>query len=251
MPKRGILFAIFVLLAGIGTVAAEETPRLTIERLGDLQTGTYTTTTGLSFSLDHYNDKYLMRFSGEPEIYVLYVDHGSLGGSVLKFDSGGVALQVSGWGAVTIYTDSNPNGLPAERTANSTPPTLASLSLAQMQAAATDEAEHLAYQRGLHIAFTADWGAIAADAALRALTFDAMQNAARGIDRFAASNAARGALRAKIDTVHLTTGGRATISLIGKTLQVTFVPAQGFAGRASSHGIARALGILFAIPTPN
>jgi hypothetical protein len=31
---------------------------------------------------------------------------------------------------------------------------------------------------------------------------------------------------------------------------VTFVPSKGFAGRASSRGIARALGQLFAIPTP-
>lgn len=249
MPKRGILFAVFAMLAGIGAVGAQDEPRLSIERLGDIQTGLYSTSTGVSFALDRFADKYLMHFDGEPEIFVLYVDHGSLGGRVLRYDSGGTALQVSGWGAVTIYTDAQPGGLPAERTANSSAPVLTPLSLSEMQAAAGDEGEHLAYSRGLHIVFNADWGALANDAGLRALTFDAMQNVARGIERFTANPAARMALFPKIDSVHLVTGGRPTIALNGKTLLVTFVASQGFAGRASSHGIARALGQLFAVPT--
>ncbi len=43
-------------------------------------------------------------------------------------------------------------------------------------------------------------------------------------------------------------GGKPTITLRGKTLSVTFVPVHGFEGRASSHGIARALGRLFDLP---
>ena len=43
-------------------------------------------------------------------------------------------------------------------------------------------------------------------------------------------------------------GKAPTIALHGKTLIVTFVPSHGFAGRASSHGIARALGQLFSLP---
>jgi hypothetical protein len=249
MPRRGILFAFIAMLACIGAGQAQDGMRLSLERLGDIQTGAYSISNGTTFSLDRYNDKYLMRFAGEPEIYVLYVDHGSLGGRVLKYDSGGTAMQISGWGAVTIYTDAQPGGLPAERTTNSTAPALPPLSLAQMQAAAGDESQHLAYARTLRIAFDADWPALTADAALRALAFDAMQNAARGIERFASNAAARAAVAAKMDSVYLTSGGRPTIALHGKTLMVTFVPAQGFAGRASSHGIARALGQLFGVPT--
>ena len=248
MPRSGIVIALVAMLACIGAVRAQDGVRLSIDRLGDIQTGLYTVSNGAVFSLDRYDDKYLMHLSGEPEIYVLYVDHGSLGGRVLKYDSGGTAMQISGWGAVTIYTDAQPSGLPAERTSDSSPPALLKLTLAEMQAAAADESEHLAYGRGLHVAFDADWGALAADAPLRALAFDAMQNAARGIDRFTSDAAARGALVGKIDSVYLTTGGRPTIALHGKTLTVTFVPSHGFAGRASSHGIARALGQLFSLP---
>lgn len=250
MPKRGILFAAIAMLASFGVGYAQEGlgARMSIERLGDIQTGAYSASNGIAFSLAGYAQKYLLRFSGEPETYVLYVDHGSLGGRVLKYDSGSTALAVSGWGAVTIYTDAAPGGLPAERTGSSQFPEPVPLSLVAMQKAAQDEGEHLSYTRGLHIAFLADWPALATDAGLRAVTFDAMQNAARGIDRFTANAAARLALLAKMDSVRMIAGGRPTIALHGRTLLVTFSPTQGFAGRASSHGIARALGQLFAMP---
>ncbi len=251
MPKRGIPIAFVALLAFGGAVHGQSGlgERLSLDRLGDIQTGIYTISTGTTFTLDHDADKYLMRFVNEPEVYVLYVDHASLGGRVLKYDSGATALAVSGWGAVTIYTDAQPGGLPADRSGASTPPSLAPVSLSDMQKAAADEATHLVYTRGLRILFNADWTALAGDAVLRALTFDAMQNAARGIDRFTANPAARAAVAAKMDMVQMVSGGRPTIALHGRTLLVTFTPSRGFVGRASSHGIARALGQLFSIPT--
>jgi len=251
MPRRGILFAFAAMLATIGMVRGQEGlgDRMSIDRLGDLQTGTYTASNGISFALNQYAAKYLLRFAGDPETFVLYVDHASLGGRVLKYDSGETALAVSGWGAVTIYTDAQPGGLPADRTGGSTSPSLSPLSLADMQKAAADESTHLAYTHSLRIAFVADWAALAADAGLRALTFDAMQNTARGLDRFAATAAARAILGAKMDTVHMVSGGSPTIALRGRTLLVTFAPVRGFEGRASSHGIARALGRLFDLPT--
>lgn len=252
MPRRGIGIALAAILASIGAVYGQTGlgDRMSIDRLGDLQDGTYTASNGTSFTLTPDAAKYLLRFSGDPEVFVLYVDHASLGGRVLKFDSGETALAVSGWGAVTIYTDQAPGGLPAERTGGSNgTPSLPVLSLAEMQKAAQDESAHLAYARGLHIAFVADWSALANDTPLRVLTFDAMQNAARGLDRFAASAAARAVLAAKMDTVHMVIGGRPTITLRGKTLLVNFAPSRGYEGRASSHAIARALGEMFAIPT--
>ncbi len=252
MPRRGRLFAALLMLtglAGFGASYAQEGARLSIGRLGDLQTGSYSTSTGVSFALDRYGDKYLMRVNGDPEVYVLYVDRGVMGGQLLKYDSGAMALQIASWGALTLYVDAAPSGLPAERTGDSNPPALAQVSLAEMQKAAADERDHLSYARGLSIAFDADWGALGGDANLRALAFDAMQNVGRGIDRFTANTTARMTVAARIGAVHLATGGRPTIALVGRTLMVTFVPSKGYAGRASSHGIARALGTLFAIPT--
>ncbi|MEI9991062.1 MAG: DUF4908 domain-containing protein [Rhizomicrobium sp.] len=251
MPRRGILFAAIAMLASFGMVRGQEGlgARMSIDRLGDIQTGVYTTSSGTKFTLSAYAENYLLRFDGNPEIFVLYANHASLGGGVLKYDSGETALAVSGWGALTVYTDAQPGGLPAERTGSSAVPSLPPLSLAEMQKAAADEATHLAYARGLRIAFVADWAALADDSGLRALTFDAMQNAARGLDRFAENPAARALLGTRMDTVHMLTGGKPTIGLHGRTLMVTFVPAHGLVGRASSHGIARALGRLFDLPT--
>jgi hypothetical protein len=248
---RGILIAFAALLASLGMVRGQEGlgDRMSIDRLGDIQTGTYTASNGANFTLTGYAAKYLLRFADDPETFVLYVDHASLGGRVLKFDSGETALAVSGWGAVTIYTDAQPGGLPAERTGGAGSPGPQQLSLGDMQKAAEDESAHLAYAHGLHILFVADWAALAGDGALRALTFDAMQNVARGLDRFAANATGRAMLAARMDSVRMIAGGSPTINLRGRTLFVTFAPVRGFEGRASSHGIARALGQMFDLPT--
>jgi Domain of unknown function (DUF4908) len=248
MPRRGLVIAAIVLLLSAIAGRGQDSP---LGRLGggDIQTGAYTASNGPSFTLSKYDDKYLARFGGDPEIYVLYPDHGSLGGLVLKYDSGAIAMAVSGWGAVTIYTDAQPNGLPAERTGDADAPTLPFVSLTAMQEAATDEGTHLTYTRGLNISFDADWNALINDVVLRKQTFDVMENAARGIDRFAAIPAGRAALSQRLDAVHIVIGGRPQIALHNRTLLVTFSPSRGFAGRASSHGIARALGQMFGVPT--
>src|SRR6185437_10058162 len=138
MPRRGILFAALAMLAMAGAVRGQSglDDRMSIDRLGDIQPGTFTASNGATFTLTQDAAKYLLHFSGDPEVFVLYVDHASLGGRVLKYDSGETALAVSGWGAVTIYTDAQPGGLPAERTGSGAAPSLLVLSLADMQKAA-------------------------------------------------------------------------------------------------------------------
>lgn len=253
MPRSVTLFAFIAILTISGVAAAQDDigARMSQESIGDIHTGTYSVGEEVKFSLNRYLDRYLLRFAGDPEIYVLYADHGSLGGRVLRYDSGATALQVSGWGAITLYTDAEPSGLPAERTGASSLPTVAQVSLHDMQTAADDEAKHLAYTRRVHISFSADWPALAGDPEMRAFAFDAMQNAGRGIDRFAATRAGRTALNAKVDAVQIVAGGRPLLELRGRTLDITFDPAQGFSGRASSRGIARALGLLFSVPMVN
>ncbi len=76
-----------------------------------IEPGAYTAG-DVQFTLDRYEDKYLLRVAGDPEVYVLYVDSGSLGGRVLKFDSGAIAIRVAGWGGMTIYTDAKPTACP-------------------------------------------------------------------------------------------------------------------------------------------
>jgi hypothetical protein len=224
--------------------------RLSQERMGDIEPGTYAAGR-TTFLLDGYGDKYLLRVAGDPEVYVLYSDHAPLGGRALKYDSGTMAIRVSGWGSLTLYTDADPGGLPAERTGDSLPPSLSPISLSDMQNAAEDEAEHLAYSRQLHLGFTADWAALAGDSRLRALCFDALENTVRGIERFIALGKARAPFAKKIDGVRIALGNKPVIFMSGKTLNVTFNAQHGYAGRASSRGIARGLGQLLSVPVTN
>ena len=224
--------------------------RLQQQHFGDIAPGTYQAGDNLRFTLDRYQNEFLMRVVGQPEVFVLYAGFGTLGGRVLRYDSGGVAIQVTGWGAMTIYTDAAPDGLPTTRTGDSSTPSLPSISMQQMQNAAEDESSHLTYVRGLHITFLADPNTVA-DSATRALAFDAMENAARGIDRFTANAAARAAFGQRVNAVRLQTSAKPYIKITNKTLIVTFNPATGYFGRASSRAIAFALGKMMGVPFPN
>jgi Domain of unknown function (DUF4908) len=222
--------------------------RLSADRLGYIQSGAYLAGDRVGFSVDPAGPNYLLRFDGSPEVFVLYSDNASLGGRVLKYDSGETALQVSGWGGITLYTDTDPAGLPAVRVGDSSAPMPAPASIMDMQNAAQDDAEHLAYVRRLNLAFTADWNALAGNAPTRAIALDALENVARGLDRFGRSAQGHDALMRRVSTVMLTIAGRPTITLSGRTLVVTFDPGRGYEGRASSRAIARGLGALLSVP---
>jgi hypothetical protein len=243
-----------ILLAPIalGVVLAIATPsfaqddepggQLSLGRLAYIQPGTYLAGDSTSFTLDAAGSNYLMRFRGSSEVFVLYVDRGSMGGRVLKYDSGETALNVSGWGGMTLYPDSAPQGLPAVRTGDSQPPSPPSISLQDMQNSAGDEGERLGYVRRLNVQFTADWNAVADNPTARSFAFDAMENTARGIERFTANGGAHDAFARRVGTVMVSLGSKPTLGLNGRTLTVTFNPGWSFAGRASSRAIARALG---------
>src|ERR1700754_3597876 len=146
MSRIGTALVLCALFTGAAHAQDQMSERLSQERVGDVETGTYSAGR-VSFTLDRYEDKFIVRFAGDPEIYVLYPDRASLGGRVLKFDSGATVLRVAGWGGMTLYTDGDPGGVPAERTGDSLPPSLGLISLSEMESAAEDEAQHLAYSR--------------------------------------------------------------------------------------------------------
>ncbi len=214
--------------------------RLSSEKLGAVAPGDYQAG-DVHFMLDRDGSIYLLRFTGDPEVFVLYSDFTSLGGRVLKYDSGETALQITGWGGMTLYTDAHPGGLPAERNGDSVPPVLQPVSVSEMQNAGADESEHLAYTRRLNVRFDADWKALQNDDGLRASAFDALENTARGIERFAAKGPARKAFAARFDRVRIAEGKKPLLSTQGKTLVATFNPDTGYRGRASSRAIARGL----------
>ncbi len=218
--------------------------RLSSDRLGRIEPGTYLAGDRMSFSLDSSGANYLLSVTGNPETFVLHLDSASLGGRILKYDSGETALQSSGWGALTLYTDSEPGGLPAVRTGDFSAPAMPAVSLDEVQAVAGENAGQLGALKRLAISFDADWSALAANPQARAIALDAMENVSRGIERFCRSARGHAAFARRIATVTLAMAGRPTVTLEGKALIVTFNPDLGYEGRSSSRSIALALGTL-------
>ena len=221
--------------------------KLHADLVGGIEPGSYDAGENISFTLDPYGDDYLLHLTGDREVFVLHPDHASLGGRLLKYDSGTTALQVSGWGAITLYTDSEPAGLPAVRDGDSAPPSLEPISLDDAHMAAQDESLHLAYSDRINVSFSVDWNALANNPNARALVFDAIQNVTRGLERLAQGDAAKSALAQKISSVRLTFGKGDNIRLWGKTLVVCVDPGKGYAGRASSRAVAQSLSRLLSI----
>jgi hypothetical protein len=222
--------------------------RLSSDRLGRIDSGTYLAADRISFALDSSGANYLLSFTGTPEIFVLHPDSASMGGRILKYDTGETALQVSGWGALTLYTDTETDGLPAVRTGDFTAPVLPAVSLDEVQNAAREDTGELGALDHLAVTINADWAALANNGQARAIALDAMENVARGIERFCRSAHRHDAFARRVTSVTLAMAGRPTVTLEDKILFVTFNPDLGYEGRASSRSIAFALGMLLSTP---
>jgi len=213
--------------------------RLSAEKVGDVETGSYSAGDNLNFSLDSYGDKYLLRFADSPESFVLSVERIFLGGRILRYDTGVTALRVSVWGGMTLYTAGAPGGLPATRIGDNNVPPRAPVSRNNLLAALSDEESHLSYAQGVRLRFSADPAVLAGKD--QGLAFDALVSAEAGIERLIATPGGRQALK-KFDMVRLVEAAKPSVHASGKILVVSFAPAAGAAGRASSREVALELG---------
>ena len=235
--------------AGPGTPPAMGmTARLLSERMGAVEPGLYSAGDG-TFTLEPYSkDKYLLRLSGQPENFVLSVERGSLGTRFLKYDTGATALRVSVWGGLTLYTSDNPGGVPATRQGDAPPRPSMAVSSGELATAFNDEGHHLTYVQKITVKFSADPAVMQADPETRGRAFDALTNAAVGIERFLATlPVARPLFAKRVTAVKVAEGGKPTLTLSGQTLLVSFVPGEGHEGHASSLAIQQELGKLLAV----
>lgn len=249
-----ILFG-FVFL-GLGQDAFAQDPsdpmaaRLSAEKVSDVTGGSYSADDNINFALVPYGDKYLLRFNGNPENFVLYSDRIALGGRELKYDTGAIALKISVWGGITLYTQDAPGGLPATRTGDATIPSKLTVPTQNLTAALADEESHLTYTQHLKLHFAADAGVMNGGDDARAYAFDTLVNSGMGIERVIGTPGGRTAFTSRFDSVRIVEGDKPTIAISGRTLLVSFVPSAGAAGRASSRAIAYALGKMLSVPEP-
>lgn len=235
--------------AGPG-VAPAMASRLQTERVSAVEPGLYSAGDG-GFVLEPYGaGKYVLRFTGGNESFVLTAERGSLGARILKYDTGATALRVSVWGGLTLYTQDNPSGIPVVRQGDAPAPTPLTVSSGELITAFADETGHMTYVQKVAIKFSADPAVMQADPETRGRAFDALTNAAVGIERFLASlPVARQLFARRISSVKVAEGGKPTITIAGNTLLVSFVPGEGHEGHASSLAIQQELSRLFAVTT--
>ncbi|HEY4274531.1 MAG TPA: DUF4908 domain-containing protein [Rhizomicrobium sp.] len=253
MSARAISILLgLALLGGSGAMAQEPADpmaaRLSAERVGDVAAGDYSAANDVDFTILSYGDKYLLRFDNSPEHFVLTSDRVALGGRELKYDTGTLALKISVWGGVTLYTQDAPGGLPATRTGNPTPLPRFTVTAANLTSALADEESHLVYVQKLKLRFQVDAAILKESDEARACAFDALVNSAMGMEQVVANPAGRAAFTRRFDAVRIVEGDKPTIAISGRTLLVSFVPSAGAAGRASSRAIARALEKMLAVP---
>lgn len=222
--------------------------RLSADRVGGVAAGDYSAADDINFTLLPYGDKYLLRFDDSPENFVLYGDRVALGGRELKYDTGALALKISVWGGVTLYTQQAPSGIPATRNGEATAPPRIPVTAASLTAALADEASHIAYVQQLKLRFSADDSILKNNDDVRANAFDTLVNSTMGIERIVATPAGRNAFIRRFDSVRIVEGDKPTIAISGRTLLVSFVPSAGAAGHASSRAIAVGLRKVLSLP---
>ena len=232
----GLGLALFLGTAASGADAAA---RLALSASPLPEDGLYEAGDDLQFVIDHQGGQVRMRFIGSDEVFYLASEPAPLGGRVLKYDSGEVALQVAGWGGVTLYTDQARSGVPAERADASNPVDPIPVAAADLGMFASRLAQEVAVEDDLAIGFTANWDALADDGA-RALAVDAMRDATYAIAQLA-HGTNHAALEDRLHIVKVVAGTHPAATFQGGVLTVTYAPQDGPSARPSSLVIRRAL----------
>jgi hypothetical protein len=168
-----------------------------------------------------------------------------MGGRVLRQDTGEVALTVSSWGGVTLYTRKRPNGIPAERSADTPALDPKPVSGRDTKLFAARLSQRLADRHNLAIGFAANWELLERQDAIRALAVDSMRNAAYALEELAGTRGMRGSLAARINAVRVIMGAAKGTNLRNENgvqfLIVTFAPLGGPSARPSSLSISRTI----------
>jgi hypothetical protein len=230
------------------SLGAEEPPavRLLLPPLAPAPAdGRYLADDQLRFMIDVENDQIRLRFLDSDEIFYLMSEPAPIGGRVLKYDTGEVAFQVAQWGGLTLYTEDERGGVPAERaddeTDNFQPSPVAAK---DVRAFALKPAQGLEQTHDFGVGFAADWDELAQGDGVRALAVDAMRNAAYALDRLA-QGPEREAIAERFHLVRVAAAAEPGAKMQDGVLVISYTPEGGPSARPSSRAISRVLAEAF------
>ena len=231
--------------AGFGVAAQESAPSRLIGASQPLpRDGTYVADDRLTFVVDRRGDLVRLRFDRSDEVFYLSSEAAPLGGRVLKYDTGAVALKVAGWGGVTLYTAAAKSGLPAEYSDMVQNVDLPPIGEKDVKPFAAKLAQELSSREDFALGFAADWDAVGKSEVLRALACDAMRNATYALESVAKTTQ-RVLLFDRIHIVRVIQGPKAGVTVQKGILLITIAPQMGVSARPSSLAIARAMQAAF------
>ncbi len=197
----------------------------------------YLSDDGGLFILDRSTRLTLLKFDGDPEIWVLVANRGPRGDMIYKNDVDEPLVRATKLGGLTVFTTRRPEGSAAALVGASGPLRLQPLGplglfnrLYQASLKASRAARHA-------IGFEAP----DADAGSDGLIADAAVVTGGAMASLSAKSGGR-ALMARLDRVVFAEGAQPAANLHGGILAITVVPSQGIAGRPSSGRILRAVG---------
>ncbi len=203
--------------------------------------GRYLTNDVPTFMLDRRDGQVRLRFLSNEEVFYLSSEPGNLGGRVLKYDTGEVALTVAGWGGVTLYTDEAKSGIPAERQANAADFEPKPVAAKDIKPLAEKLMRELFMHGAFSIGFAADWDALVRQPeTARGLAVDAMRNATYALEQMA-DEAERSAIANSLHTVRVMEAAQPGVAVQNGALVVSYAPKNGPSARPSSLAIERAL----------
>jgi hypothetical protein len=245
MKAAGLTFGIFAaglagaVLAANAVSAASEPERLPLSAAPIPEDGLYEAGDNLHFVIDHLDGRVRLRFLRSNEVFYLASEPAALGGRVLKYDTGDVALQVTGWGGVTLYTEDAKSGVPVERADASNAVDPVPVAAGDVKATAAELAEELNVADDLAVGFAADWGSLADDG-VRKLAVDSMRDATYAVERTVGGRE-HSAIADRLHIIRVVAGAKPGASFGKGVLTVTYAPREGPAGRPSSLVIRRVL----------
>jgi hypothetical protein len=242
LPLAPVLVLMVAAFPSLGAEQPAPALRLLLPPLASAPAdGHYVIDDQVRFVIDVDGEQIRLRFIDSDEIFYLKSEPAPLGGRVLKYDTGEVALQVAGWGGVTLYTDADRGGIPSERAdedAEGFEP--APVAARDVRGYALRLAQELAVSHDFGIGFAADWDVISKVDGVRQLAIDAIRNAAYALARLAAAPE-RNALADRFHLIRVMAAPEPGARMEDGVLVVTYTPEAGPSARPSSRAIARVL----------
>jgi hypothetical protein len=204
--------------------------------------GVYVTPDDTQFLIENTDGQTKLRFRQNDEVFYLTGEQAPMGTRVFKHDTGEVAIQITGFGGITVYTKQAPAGTPAERTdevANIDPRPIRANEIRDFAARLS---QRLADRASLAVGFISDWDLLEKEEKLRNLAADTMRNTAYALEQLATSSRAlRSALSVRLSSIRVVAGTVKDATLENNTLVVSFESEGGPSARPSSLAIAKAV----------